>query len=416
MRIVLHNPHTLWYKRTVGSVITSRRSVDKYEPFFDYLYNKTEKLCVFLDNSSFTKHKRFYKIPVLFNFFLWTLINRLNIFKFDIFLNSSSLEEDHLIFTFIYENFTNETSIFTVPRKRILDNFRRMKCLKAVHLSHYGYNTNLGSENCRYIGLDYFVAENNLYRNSDFFNCQFNWYQKDVAILPFIPGKRFTVNKAFHKRKNMALATGTLTPPITDLNFVDFFNTDILQPMRLKLYENQDFLKNQVDCMISKVENVNRQKNNFAIKMTAKMRGLSRLLFFLIKKNGYNYYGKDRAYFQSNIVDLYNDYRMFINPEEIINLPAIGFIEGMACGSVYIGLRDKMYMDIGMEDGVHYIGYDGTIEDLKLKIEYYQLHEKELEIIANNSLEFVRHKLNANKVFSNFIDNLAKSNGRNFPN
>ena len=42
----------------------------------------------------------------------------------------------------------------------------------------------------------------------------------------------------------------------------------------------------------------------------------------------------------------------------------IGFVEGMACGSAYIGLDDPMYKDIGLIPGKHYIIY-GTLEDLK---------------------------------------------------
>jgi hypothetical protein len=61
-----------------------------------------------------------------------------------------------------------------------------------------------------------------------------------------------------------------------------------------------------------------------------------------------------------NIDDEYNKYKMFINAEEVIGLPGIGFVEGMACGTAYIGLRPPMYEDIGMEDRVHYIGYDGS--------------------------------------------------------
>ena len=52
-------------------------------------------------------------------------------------------------------------------------------------------------------------------------------------------------------------------------------------------------------------------------------------------------------------------------------MDCLGFVEGMACGSAYIGLDDPMYKDIGLIPGKHYITYDGTLEDLKSKIAYY---------------------------------------------
>ena len=54
---------------------------------------------------------------------------------------------------------------------------------------------------------------------------------------------------------------------------------------------------------------------------------------------------------------------MFVVPEEANDLPGIGFVEGMACGSAYIGLDDGMYKDIGLIPRKHYITYDGTLED-----------------------------------------------------
>ena len=42
-----------------------------------------------------------------------------------------------------------------------------------------------------------------------------------------------------------------------------------------------------------------------------------------------------REYYKFDIVKLFNGYQMFVCPEEICDLPGIGFIEGMACGCLY---------------------------------------------------------------------------------
>ena len=407
MRIVLHNPHTLWYKKTLGSVITGTRSVDKYEPLFNYLYDTSGKVYVFLDNSSFTKFSNRFILAVLFNFFIWLIINRLSLFKFKVIINADNLNRDDILFTFIYENFTNETGEFKVNRKIINRRFEKMNCVKVVHLSHYGYNSKIGSTNCREIGVDYFVAESNLFRNSSFFRNFFSWYKKDVIVLPFVPSERFTVKKMFNARKNIAVATGTLTSPIRDPDFFDFFQTDILQPIRSRIYENREFLKNQVDCKISKVNLSDIKKSGSFEYIYLKIEGFVRLLYFMLKSRDFKYYSKDRDYFKSDIVETYNDYKMFVNPEEIIGLPGIGFVEGMACGAAYIGIRDRMYDEIGLLDKIHYIGYNGTFTDLKVKIEYYQCNPKELEKIAQNGNEFVRNKLNKEYVYKKFINDIT---------
>ena len=88
----------------------------------------------------------------------------------------------------------------------------------------------------------------------------------------------------------------------------------------------------------------------------------------------------------------------------------------MACGTAYIGQKVGYYEDFGMEEGVHYIGYDGTIDDLKAKIRYYQMpeHQQELEKIAKTGSEFVRINFCGPVIAKNLINELIrlKSNKR----
>jgi glycosyltransferase involved in cell wall biosynthesis len=107
-----------------------------------------------------------------------------------------------------------------------------------------------------------------------------------------------------------------------------------------------------------------------------------------------------------DIVEAYNNYKMFIVPEEIIDMPGIGFIEGMACGCAYIGKVDPMYQGIGLIEGVHYIGYDGTLDDLIAKISYYQEHEEELKVIARQGYNFVSENFNGDLVAKKLIEKL----------
>jgi spore maturation protein CgeB len=103
-------------------------------------------------------------------------------------------------------------------------------------------------------------------------------------------------------------------------------------------------------------------------------------------------------------VSKYNEYKMAVVPEELIDVPAIGAFESMACGCAYIGIDHPMYKDFGMEPGVHYITYDGTVEGLKDTIKYYQKHNDELESIAINGEALVRNLCSRENVYRIFAD------------
>ena len=108
------------------------------------------------------------------------------------------------------------------------------------------------------------------------------------------------------------------------------------------------------------------------------------------------------------MVEKFNEYKMHLVGEEILGVPGIGFVEGMACGSAYIGLDSPMYRDYGLIPGVHYIAYDGTKEGLRQTVEYWQRPEnqEELEQIAKTGCEFVRKNFCGPIVAKNLLENL----------
>jgi len=54
-------------------------------------------------------------------------------------------------------------------------------------------------------------------------------------------------------------------------------------------------------------------------------------------------------------------------------------------------------------DKVHYIGYDGTIEDLKERIKYYQNNPTELQVIAERGHKFILENFNENVVCEQYF-------------
>lgn len=82
----------------------------------------------------------------------------------------------------------------------------------------------------------------------------------------------------------------------------------------------------------------------------------------------------------------------------------------MACGCAYIGQDIPAYRDWGLIPGIHYITYDGTKEDLRRVIEYYQMeeHQEELEKIAKTGCEYVRTHFNGEAAAENLLNKLEE--------
>jgi glycosyltransferase involved in cell wall biosynthesis len=421
VNIIFHNPHAIWFKTNISCYYADTKSISKYDYLFDYIYRKNKKIKVLVDESSmaplFRGSLRLLDSPII-DFYAWLLINRLSPSKFEIIKKASTLGEDDIIFSFLYGSFTYLNWTKDIESLGFLSDFKNSNAYKVLHLTHYAYNPALGAFNSEFAGVDLFVGENNLFKNSAFFRNFFNWYNKNVMVLPFVAQRRFQPIKSFSLRLNKALSTGTNTHRITEINFNSFFKSDVLQPMRETISINSEKLKPFLDSLITNIQdNSNFKLTGYASQLGKFLHLLTKPLIFVfgdiyrlcnlvynyIFKRDFSSMKNERGYYKIDIVESYNNYKMFIVPEEIIGLPGIGFVEGMSCGCAYIGIRDPMYMDLGLVDGIHYIGYDGTLDDLIFKITYYQKHEEELERIASNGYNFVSQNFNEEKVASDFF-------------
>lgn len=398
MRIIIHNPHYLiWYGVPLFSFILRKHSVRKYAFFLRYLIKENIDFAVCLDGTKTSLPRKLAKLmPLKMEFFLWALVNNINPFKLTIIRKLDELSSNDVFFSHVYDNFTLHGNP-NVECAGLVSQLKKTKAMKIFHLTHYMYDIDKLTRHCENAAIDYFVCENNLKKNSPFFNKYFEWYNKDVYVLPNAWQERFKNNIQFYKRKNKAVATGSITYEMSDLAFSSFFKTNKVQPMRNAIYDNQAMLTDQIDCLISDIREGKKAKqkyteDSFIVK-------LFKIIYNTVSIGQSKYYNFD-------IVQKYNEYKMFIVPEEVNNLPGISSIEGMACGCAYIGIRDPMYSDIGLEDGIHYIGYDGTLDDLMIKIEYYQGHQDELERIALQGYEYVRDKFSGSAVAKTFLNDL----------
>lgn len=396
LKFIFYNPNSSvgWFKDSVLCKLKGQHTPNKYEAFFDYAINSNAE--IFLTTS--LKREKGFKgllkwLLDPFDLLFWCYLNKIKIGRVHFIWSIKSISGKDAIFLMHYGNFTHESSEIAVRGERLARQLSKIEILKVVHLTHFEYNTEIGEKNLQIVRPDILVAENNLLSNSKFYNKFFSNLTRNFYTLPYTPSPRFVRTVPFKERNNKIVATGSITYPMKDKNFIDFFGGNKLQPLRQDLYRDASKYTLEMDCIISDLSSTRNEEDE-----QSELKGKNKFIeLFFYKHPQLNYYKKD-------IVSIYNSYKMFAVPEEICDLPAIGFIEGMACGCAYIGIDDPMFRDIGMVPGIHYISHDGTVEDFISKVRLYQHKKVELEIIANNGYAFARNYLNPEKVYRDFFN------------
>ncbi len=284
----------------------------------------------------------------------------------------------------------------------LTDNFRGAESIdafKVVSFLHFHGRAD-DAQRIKDAGIQAIFNEVDLSKTCDLFK---KYYPIDLpwTIIPFIPEDRFRPIIPFAQRKNKAFSVGTITYKIHQ-EFIDVYGDPCDQPIRKAVKDNPDFFKDTADCYSS---DYNEDDD---VKVVSKAD--NRIVAFYKKVYNRLHNGRQKKYFSFDMVQKFNEYKMHVVGEEILGIPGIGYVEGMACGSAYIGLDSPMYRDLGLIPGVHYIAYDGTKEGLRSTIEYWQRPENqaELEKIANAGYCFVKENFNKEKVVSNLLHSLLQ--------
>lgn len=399
LRIVVYRPHTeIWFKDPVGHLIRGRSLPHKYEALFDSLLTSGAKVSVStaLCLRSGWKGLVGYLLDP-FALVFWVIANKVPFRKIGFVFNKVALQKHDVLFFMHYGNFTHEDAASARRGDEFAQALSGIDILKVGHFTHYAYQPAIGAKNLEKLGANLLVAENNLLANSSFYRKYFNYLNADFWCLPYIAADRFRRHTPFKERLCKLVATGSITFKMTDPDFIDFYKTDELQPLRRQIFKHAGDYASEIDSMISDL-NASRETES---KLNKSL--LRRYFSKLHPQPQHSYYKKD-------IVDVYNSYMMFTVPEEICDLPAIGVVEGMACGCAFFGLDSPMYRDLGMIPNVHYVAHNGTLIDLVDKIRHYQnpKHLDDLDRIANNGFKLVNDRFRAGLVYSNFINRLEK--------
>ncbi len=393
MRIVFVNLHgNEFLVKTLNKFIFKQSVAIKHKYILDYLLSRDDvEVCSFINKRglslSYSTTNRFLQSFRFLDHRITMHKNGIPMKKIKVLKHEDEIRHDDLVI--LYQIFGPQFAFDKRPDSFI-----------AVSQLHFALSAAPMIEK---VDPDLMFNESNMQKRFIAFDEYFGWFHKQYLVIPFVFAPRFKVIKPFAERQNKAVSVGTVTYPSY---LVKYFGHDCLQPARKQIYDNAKDLTPWVDCFNSDyLEDDKLSKQSASDNKIVKVFKRLHDKFFV---------GHQKKYYSFDMVEKFNDYKMCIVGEEIVGLPGIGFVEGMACGCAYLGQTVGYYEDYGMKEGVHYIGYDGTLDDLKAKISYYQQpeHQEELEKIARTGCEFVRSHFNGPAAAESLLNNLLEAQRR----
>lgn len=395
MRIVFVNLHSDWMLvKTTAVLIFNFSAAIKHKYLLDYLLAHPEyEVCSYINDRGFSILRKGNE----------TLLKFLNLFKYcehRYIMKKNGIDRKKI--TVIKRLKDIRPDDMVILYNIMTDNYRGMSgvhAFKALSMLHF-HGRAEEEKLIKEANISCFFNESNFQKNSKIFRKYYH-IDKPWVVHPFVFQERFKPIKPFSERKNKVFSTGTITYKEHE-EFLSVYGDPCDQPARKFVKDNPDFFKDTVDCYSS--DYLEGSKIKPYLPTDNKLVRLYKQIH-----NRFNT-GHQKSYFSFNMVDKFNEYKMCLVGEEILGVPGIGYVEGMACGCAYIGLDSPMYRDLGLIPGVHYISYDGTKEGLKQIVEYYQQdeHQAELEKIAQTGCEYVRKHFNGPAVAERLIKDLKR--------
>lgn len=386
MRIVFVNLHgNEFLVKTLNKIVFKQSVAIKHKYFLDYLLQcPNVEVCSYINKKGFSmsySHAKTFKALRFIEHRIALKCNHIDTKKITILKKENEIQKDDIVILYRYYN--NQLDFDTRP-----------DALLAISMIHFG---TAEAETLKRLQPDVMYNEANFQHGSKIFEHYYSWFDKKFITIPFVFASRFKLIVPFKERKNMAVSVGTVTYM---QNIVEIYGNACAQPARKQIKDHAEELKDIIEC----------RNSDYAEKDNEKSIQRSDNQITRIYKQLYNkfFVGHQKSYYSFNMVDKFNEYKMCIVGEEIMGIPGVGFVEGMACGCAYIGQNIGYYEDYGLKEGVHYIGYDGSLKDLRYKIEYYQQpdHQQELELIAKNGYEYVHKNFNGEKIAKRLLEQL----------
>jgi len=258
--------------------------------------------------------------------------------------------------------------------KKISTIFKQFTGMKVFHVMDHQYLASTCNEMLETSGVDYVMGYARHDIHSSFFRHMYPKYDRRVIDIPFGFDDEWTVRNQYQARLNRCLGTGTIEP----------FESENIKRNRDKL---TDYLKHfgwKYHCMHELRYLVNEAQRE--------LRDIMDCRFHTKNKKDANYV--------PDVVGLFNEYKLFVNDESLLNFPPIRTYEGIAAGCVMVCNKNGCYEEIGFKDKINCIMFKKyDLHDMAEKTRYY-LFEKpeELEAIQKRAVEFVRARFNHSKV------------------
>ena len=393
-RIIFVNLHANEFLlKPLSKYIWKQSCAFKHKYFFEYLLNAPDiEVCNYISKDGFTLIGSFPE-PLM------KLIRPLRFWENRIVMRKNGNPRKKV--KIIKKKDIRPDDIVIGYRNVSLSEMEHINAFKAVCMLHF-HGEQSDSEMIQKANPNILINESDLGKYSEIFQRYYGWYKGMFLVHPFVAAPRFKRINPFAERENRCFSTGTITYKLHP-EFLEVYGDPCNQPTRKQIFANKEELEPWVACYNSDyLEDADMKKY------------LPTDGFFThYRKVYYNmrHCGQQKKYFSFDMVEKFNDFKMCLVGEEILGVPGIGFVEGMACGCAYIGQTTGFYEDYGMQAGIHYIGYDGTLEDLKAKITYYQQpeHQEELERIANAGYEFAQTHFRGDYVAKELLEKLIKA-------
>ena len=392
-RIIFVNLHTSWMLVRNSQVIYFKTSAAlKHRYILDYLLNNPEyEVCNLITKDGFSL------VPK--NGGILNMLHALRFWENKIILKKNGI--DHRKVTVIKDvaeiRPDDIVILYNVMGSTNYNIGAQISAFKALSMLHFHGRKDENAQ-IEKANIQCYFNEVDLSKSSDLFNKYYH-VERPWLVIPFVFADRFQNLKPFAERKNKCFSTGTITYKEHE-EFLSVYGDPCDQPARKFVKDNPEYFKDTVDCYSS----------DYLEDEPGKKYVAGENWFVRLYKKYYNlrHVGKQKKYFSFDMVEKFNDFKMHLLGEEILGVPGIGFVEGMACGSAYIGLDSPMYRDYGLIPGVHYITYDGTKEGLRATVEHYQKAEnqEELEHIAKAGCDFVRKNFCGPKVAEKLMEGL----------
>lgn len=394
-RVIFINLHTSWMLVRNSQVIYFKTSAAlKHRYLLDYLLNSDEyEVCNYITEHGFSLVPNdggiLNKLHCLRFLENKTILkkNGIDPKKVTILTSPKEIRPDDIVILY---------NIMGRSNYEVAGNIKAFKALSMLHF----HGRKIEDEYMKKADFQCYFNEVDLSKSSELFRKYYH-VERPWIVIPFVFAERFKNVKPFKERQNKCFSTGTITYKEHE-EFLSVYNDPCDQPARKFVKDNPDFFKDTVDCYSCDYLEDNAGKKyvdgeNYLVRMYKKVYNLTHV-------------GQQKKYFSFNMVEKFNDYKMHLLGEEILGVPGIGYVEGMACGSAYIGLDSPMYRDLGLIPGVHYISYDGTKEGLRKTVEFWQKSENqdELELIAKRGCEFVRKNFCGEKVAERLMTALVE--------